>query len=125
MNYDEMIFQLKDLKMDKEKYVDPDDPDDIVKKDVIALEIALKYLEKAKNIETYERIIKLYEEKDSLYKKLLSKDADKVKDIINQRLKFAKDTERDFAFINNESPMRDANKLFMEMLEGLEKLLDG
>ena len=125
MNYDEMIFQLKDLKKDKEKYVDPDDPEDIVKKDVVALEIALKYIEKAKNIETYERIIKLYEEKDSLYKKLLSKDVDKVKDIIEKQLKFSKDTERDFAFINNESPMRDANKLYIEMLEGLEKLLNG
>lgn len=125
MNYDEMIFQLTDLKKDKEKYVDSDDPDDIVQKDVVALEIALKYLEKAKNIETYERIIKLYEEKDLLYKKLLSKDADKVKDIIEKQLKFSKDTERDFAFINNESPMRDANKLYIEMLEGLEKLLNG
>lgn len=74
MNYDEMIFQLKDLKKDKEKYVCEDDPDDIIKKDVDALEIALNYLT-LDNIERLikdkqysEKIIQLQEEQIELYK---------------------------------------------------------
>lgn len=78
MNYDEMIFQLRDLKHDKEKYVDKDDPDDIIKKDVDALEMALNYLsldninqlieDKQKEKEYSDKIIQLQEEQIKLYK---------------------------------------------------------
>lgn len=45
MEYFEMLLQLKNLKKDKEKYILEDDPDDIIKKDVDALELAISYLE--------------------------------------------------------------------------------
>lgn len=50
MNYDEMIFQLKDLKKDKEKYILEDDPDDIIKKDVDALDIAINFLSDSRQL---------------------------------------------------------------------------
>lgn len=43
-NFDEMIEQLVDLMQDKEKYVDKDDPDDIIAKDVKALHYAIDLL---------------------------------------------------------------------------------
>ena len=44
MKYNEMMEQLQDVLQDKEKYVDPDDPDDIFKKDVDALKYAIKII---------------------------------------------------------------------------------
>lgn len=88
MNYDEMIFQLKDLKKDKEKYVDPDDPDDIVKKDIDALEIALNDL-------TYSnQLIKDNEYKNEmikLYKQYVESLKDRI-ELLEERLKYRGDT---------------------------------
>ena len=88
MNYDEMIFQLTDLKKDKEKYVDPDDPNDIVKKDVDALEIALNDL-------TYSnQLIKDNEYKNEmikLYKQYVESLKDRI-ELLEERLKYRGDT---------------------------------
>lgn len=88
MNYDEMIFQLTDMKKDKEKYVDSDDPDDIVKKDVDALEIALNDL-------TYSRqLIKDNEYKNEmikLYKQYVESLKDRI-ELLEERLKYRGDT---------------------------------
>lgn len=88
MNYDEMIFQLTDLKKDKEKYVDPDDPDDIIKKDVDALEIALNDLTYSK------QLIKDNEYKNEmikLYKQYVESLKDRI-EVLEERLKYRGDT---------------------------------
>lgn len=88
MKYDEMIFQLTDLKKDKEKYVDPDDPNDIVKKDVVALEIALNYLTNSK------QLVKDNEYKDEmidLYKQYTKSLKDRI-EILEERLNYRGDT---------------------------------
>lgn len=88
MNYDEMIFQLKDLKKDKEKYICEDDPDDIIKKDVDALDIALNYLTDSK------QLIKDNEYKNEmieLYKQYTESLKDRIK-ILEERLKYRGDT---------------------------------
>lgn len=84
MNYNEMIFQLKDLKKDKEKYVDPDDPDDIIKKDVDALDIAINYLSDSR------QLIKDNEYKNEmieLYKQYTESLKDRI-EILEERLKY-------------------------------------
>ena len=53
-NFEEMIEQLVDLMQDKEKYVDKDDPDDVIAKDVKALHYAIDLLKYYKQkIEEY------------------------------------------------------------------------
>lgn len=53
-NFEEMIEQLVDLMQDKEKYIDKDDPNDIIAKDVKALHYAIDLLKYYKQkIEEY------------------------------------------------------------------------
>lgn len=74
MNYNEMMEQLQDLLQDKEKYVDPDDPDDIIKKDVESLKIAIKTLSTSNAIITSQKseLRNLYDEID-FYKEIIKK----------------------------------------------------
>lgn len=44
--YEKLIFQLKDLRDDKRKYIDWDDHDDIILQDVLALNDAIYYIQK-------------------------------------------------------------------------------
>lgn len=74
MNYNEMMEQLQDLLQDKEKYIDPDDPDDIIKKDVESLKTAIETLNNANRIMEYQttELRNLHDEID-FYKEIIKK----------------------------------------------------
>lgn len=74
MNYNEMMEQLQDLLEDKEKYVDNDDPDDIIKKDVESLKTAIETLNNANRIMEYQttELRNLHDEID-FYKEIIKK----------------------------------------------------
>ena len=87
MTYERVMFQLRDILEDKKKYMDKEDPEDVISEDVEALEQAMKMLRDAENViyrlNSKDEVIKLQEELIENYK-------DHVK-ILNERIDILKD----------------------------------
>lgn len=88
-NFDEMIEQLIDIMQDKERYIDDDDPNDIIAKDVknlhCAIDILKNYRQNMDNFR-YEKLLlsNKIEQKDDeiyLYKNIID-DYRKIIDLI-------------------------------------------
>lgn len=93
-NFDEMIEQLFDLMKDKEKYIDKDDPDDIIAKDVNALHYAIDILKHYRqNMDDFrnEKILlsnKIEQKDDEIYMyKNIIDDYRKIVDLIIKEVK--------------------------------------
>lgn len=87
MTYERVMFQLRDILEDKKKYMDKEDPEDVISEDVEALEQAMKMLRDAENViyrlNSKDEVIKLQEELIENYK-------DHVK-ILNERIDILKE----------------------------------
>ena len=88
MTYERVMFQLRDILEDKKKYMDKEDPEDVISEDVEALEQAMKMLRDAENViyrlNSKDEVIKLQEELIENYK-------DHVK-ILNERIDILKES---------------------------------
>ena len=92
MTYERVMFQLRDILEDKKKYMDKEDPEDVISEDVEALEQAMKMLRDAENViyrlNSKDEVIKLQEELIENYKdhvKILNERIDILKERIDEQ----------------------------------------
>lgn len=104
MTYERVMFQLRDILEDKKKYMDKEDPEDVISEDVKALEQAIKMLRDAEKVKQLEKEIEelnknkqqiVYEEiytPDYVEENFISKDKirEKVKKLENRKWSYTK-----------------------------------